>query len=104
MTSVDPALHSSRSGELGGTIPLEPVWIDHLGNTYSHMNSNTEILGADERGQNGLSTPMGVMDGSIFVKNGQSQVDVPQDHFHGQSHDQSHNDTHHYPALDLQMC
>jgi hypothetical protein len=103
MTCVDPTLRGQGS-RLGGSasIPIEPVWIDHLGqfNTYPHLNSNSEhvIQGRDERGgQNGLLTQIGVMEGGVFVKN--SRGHSQQDQFHGQS--QSHNGTQHY---DLQMC
>ena len=102
LTCVDPTLRGSGSG-LGGSasIPIEPVWIDHLGqvNTYPRLNSNSEhpIQDADDRDQNGLSTQIGVMEGSAFVKNGRGHSQ--QDQFHGQS--QSHNETQHY---DLQMC
>ena len=100
-TCVDPNLRGPGSG-LGGSssIPVEPVWIDHLGqiNTYPQLNSNSEhpIQGADEGGQSGLSTQIGVMEGSVFVKNGRGHSQ--QDQFHGQS--QSHNETQLY---DLQM-
>lgn len=99
MTCVDPNLRGPGSG-MGGSasIPIEPVWIDHLGqvNTYSQLHSNSEhpIQSTDERGQNGLSTQM---EGSVFMKNGRDHSQ--QNQFHGQS--QSHNETQHY---DLQMC
>lgn len=102
MTCVDPNLHRPGSG-LGESapIPIEPVWIDHLGqvNTYPQLNSNSEhpMQGADGRGQNELTTQIEmIMEGSVFGKNGRGHSQ--QDQF-GQS--QSHNETQHY---DLQMC
>ena len=99
MTCVDPTLRGSGSG-LGGSasIPIAPVWIDHLGhhvNAYpQRLNSNSEhpIQGTDERGSEWLSSAqVGVMEGSVFVKNGRGHSQ--QDQFHGQS--QSHNETQH---------
>ena len=110
MTSVDPTLSCGPRSALAGSasMPIEPVWVDHLGqvNAYPRLNSNSEhqIQGADERGQNELSTQVGAIEGSLFVKDCQGLPDSQQNHFHGQYH--SHNETshHHYPALDLQMC
>jgi hypothetical protein len=102
MTCVDPNLRHSGSG-LGesASVPIEPVWIDHLGqvNTYPQLNSNSEhpIQGTDERGQNLKNQVEMIMEGSVFVKNGLGHS--RQDQFHGQS--QPHNETQHY---DLQMC
>jgi hypothetical protein len=106
MTCVDPTLRAPGSGLGSASIPIESVWIDHLGhvNTYPQLNSNSEhpIQGTDERGRNheGLSTQIGsgMMEGSVFVKNGRGHSSSQQDQFHGQS--QSHNETQHY---DLQM-
>ena len=111
---MDPALRGSRNG-LGGSvsIPIEPVWIDHLAqiNAYPHLNSNSEHphQGTGEGSQNGFLdgnksrlTQNGVVERNLFMKNGQDHADSQQDHFHGQS--QSHNETQHYAALDLQMC
>ena len=91
MTCVDPNLRGPGSG-LGGSasIPVEPVWIDHLGqvNAYPQLHSNSEhpIQDTDERR-------------SVFEKNGRGHSQ--QDQFHGQS--QSHNETQH-SSYDLQMC
>ena len=95
MTCVDPNLRHPGSG-LGesASIPIEPVWIDHLGqvNTYPQSNSEHPIQGTDERGQSLKNQVERIMEGSVFVKNGLGQS-------HGQS--QPHNETQHY---DLQMC
>lgn len=104
MTCVDPNLRGPVSG-IGGSssIPIEPVWIDHLGqvNTYSQLNSNSEhsIQGTDERGQNGLSTQIGIMEGSVFVKNGHGRSHSQQDQFHASGQSQSHNETQHYDLM-----
>lgn len=112
MPTVDPALRGTRSALGGsGSIPIEPVWIDHLGqvNTYPQLNSNSErpTQDTDERGQNGFldgnkQHQSSQIEGNVFMKNGQGHGDSKQDHFHDPS--QSHNETQHYPALDLQMC
>ena len=107
MTCVDPNLRRPESG-LGesASIPIEPVWIDHLGqvNTYPQLNSNPEhpTQGADGRGhQNELTSQIEmIMEGSVFAKNGHGRGHSQQNQFHGQS--QSRNETQqHY---DLQMC
>lgn len=95
-----PVGNGSRNSISGSaSIPIEPVWVNHLGqiNTHPQLNSNSEhpIQGADERGQNELSTQIGVMEG-------QGHTDSQQDHYHGQS--QPHNETQHYGALDHKMC
>ena len=100
MTCVDPTLRGAGSG-LGGSasIPIAPVWIDHLGHqvnsAYPQLNSNSEhpIQGTDERGSEWVSAQigLGVMEGSVFMKNGRGHSQ--QDQFHGQS--QSHNETQH---------
>jgi hypothetical protein len=110
MNSVDPNLRRPGSGlgESASIIPIEPVWIDHLGqvNTYPPLNSNSEhpIQGTDERGhgQNELTSQIEmIMEGSsVFVKNGRGRGHhSQQDQFHGRP--QSHNETQHY---DLPMC